>query len=321
MSAARAGSAAESPGGVTAAAPGGTFAPPALALLLAAASAAAPPPAAAQEAPGLDRVEAAADSGLADSARAMLERWLEERAAGASPDARARAEFLRARLTRDADSAASRYLRAAVDGGAGYGDRAWLRLAQLRLAGGEYRRALRVLDRLRSDYPSTDLTAESWLWTGHARRAAGEDAWACAAWERALESAVTSDGEVRRRAREAMSGCGAAAAPGEGAAAGGGKDRPPPADTTPRGVPDTAATRSGWVVQLGAFRDRTGAEKLRRAVGEQVPEADPVVVSAGPEGELYRVQTRPPTGRAAARDLARELESRQFSVILVRIGP
>lgn len=302
----------------------------AAALAAAALALAAPRGAEGQEAPALDRVEAAADSGRADRARSLLERWFESRAGEASPEARTRAEFLRARLTSDADSAARIYLRAAVDGGAGYGDRAWLRLAQLRLAAGEHRKALQALDRLRSDYPATDLTAESWLWTGRARRAAGEDAWACSAWERALEAAGSADGRIRRRVREALGGCGGAAADAAGAASG---ERPAdpspapdsvapaPADSAGPTPPDTAAPRSGWVVQLGAFRDRSGAEKLRRAVGEAIPDADPVVVSAGPDGELYRVQTRPPTDRAAARELARELEARQFSVILVRIGP
>lgn len=282
---------------------------------------AAPRSAAAQEAPSLDRVEAAADSGRVDSARAMLERWYAGRSEGAPPRARSRARFLRARLTADADSAASDYLRVAMGGDARYGDRAWLRLAQLRLAAEEPERALRVLERLRTDYPGTDLAAESWLWTGHAREAAGRPAEACAAWRRSLEAAGSPDRTVRRRARSALGSCTeaerAAAPPPDAAGAGGAR-----ADSARGGRAAPAdSARSAWAVQLGAFRDRTGAQKLRRAAGEEVPEVDLVIVSPGPEDDLYRVQTRPPSERAAARRLAERFESRQLPAIVVRIRP
>lgn len=273
---------------------------------------AAPAPALAQEAPTLDRVEAAADSGRVDSARAMLERWRADRSEGASARALSRARFLRARLTADADSAAERYLRVAVEGTGAYGDRAWLRVAQLRLAGEEPERALRALERLRSDYPGTDLTAESWLWTARAREVAGSAAEACSAWRRTRETAPASGRSVRRQAREALRACDA----GEARAA---------ADTAARaGEPAAApadAARSGWAVQLGAFSEHANAERLRRAVGERVSEAELVIVPPGAEDELFRLQTRPPTDRSAARRLARELEARGISAFAVRVRP
>lgn len=272
----------------------------------------------AQQPPALDAVEAAADSGRTDSARAMLDRWMETRGEDASPEQRTRAGFLRARLTENADSAASRYLRVAVDGGPGYGDRAWLRLAQLRMAAGEPGRALEVLARLRSDYPGTGLTARSWLWTGHARRAAGQGEEACAAWRRALESSRADEEAVRSRSRAALDGCGSAAADEEVAAGEAGEARP---DSVQQLRADSAAPRSGWVVQLGAFRHRSGAEKLRRTVGERVPDAELVIVPPGNDEKLHRVQTFPPGDRASARSLADELESRQISAIVVRTRP
>lgn len=258
---------------------------------------AAPRTAAAQEAPPLDRIESAADSGRVDSARAMLERWTEARAGDAGSEARLRARYLRARLTSDADSAADLYLKAAVAGGAGVGDRAWLRLAQLRLAAGEPERALRVLDRLRSDYPATALTAESWLWTGHAHRAAGREEAACGAWRRAEETARSREEDLRRRAREALSACEA-----------------------PTGVAADTVD-AGWAVQLGAFRERAGAESLRRVAGKRISGVEFLVVSPGPDEELFRVRTRPLGDRAAARRLAERIESRQLSAIVVRTGP
>lgn len=301
--------------------PIGPRVPATAALLLLAAGAvclAAPADAVAQEPPALDAVEAAVDSGYTDSARAMLDRWREARGGDASPEQRTRAGFLRARLTRDADSAASRYLRVAVDGGPGYGDRAWLRLAQMRLAAGEPGRALQVLDRLRSDYPGTELAARSWLWTGHARRAAGQGEEACAAWRRAMESSRADEETVRGRARAALDGCDAAAADEAGEAAGTGEVR---SDSVQQPPADSAAPRSGWVVQLGAFRHRSGAEKLRSTVGERVPDVELVIVPPGPEEKLHRVQTFPPGDRASARSLADELESRQISAIVVRTRP
>lgn len=273
--------------------------------------------AAAQGAPTLDRVEAAADSGRVDSARAMLERWYARRSEEAPPRARHRARFLGARLTADADSAAERYLRVAVDGGAEYGDRAWLRLAQLRLAEGEPERALRALDRLRSDYPGSGTEAESWLWTGHARRAAGRPEGACSAWRRAARAAEGAERPVARRARRALGSCpeGAAeeAEPARAAADSVARD----ADRAP--AADSA--RSGWAVQLGAFSARANAERLRRTVGERVPAEELAIVPPGPGDELFRVQTRPPTDRSAARRLHRDLEARGVSSIVVRIRP
>lgn len=288
-----------------------------------------------REPPALDAIEAAADSGRADSARRMLDRWMDARSGAASPEQRVRASFLRARLTRDADSAASRYLRVAVDGAGGYGERAWLRLAQLRLAAGEPGRALQVLDRLRSDYPGTRLTAESWLWTGHARRAAGQGREACDAWRRAVESAGDDEGTVRRRAQTVLAGCGSAGGDEVADSEDVSDDAPPddpdddPArtgearpDSAVAGAPaDSARRRSGWVVQLGAFRHRSGAEKLMRTVGERVPDAELAIVPPGPDEKLHRVQTFPPGDRASARRLAEELESRQISAIVVRTRP
>lgn len=285
-------------------------------LLSGAAWLSAPGAVSAQEAPELDRIRAAADSGLADSARAMLERWRAERSAEAGPEEQASARFLRARLTRDADSAASRYLRVAMEGAPGYGDRAWLRLAQLRLAAGEPARAAEVLSRLRSDYPATELAARSWLWTGHARRASGQQAEACAAWRRAADAAsgASDDEPVRRRARAALEACGSGAEeePEAGEATAGDSAAPAAGDTT---------AASGWAVQLGAFRDRAAAEKLRSAAGERAPDVELVIVRPGPDGELYRVQTRPPGDRASARSLHDEFESRQLAAIVVRTDP
>lgn len=284
------------------------------ALLLGAAWLLAPPGAAAQEPPGLDAIEAAADSGLADSARAMLDRWSAERSEGAAPEERARARYLRARLTPDADSAASRYLDVALAGRPGYGDRAWLRLAQLRLAAGEPARALEVLDRLRTDFPASELATESWLWTGHARRASGREAEACEAWRRALESSSAGEDPVRRRARAALEGCGGSGAGREPEAGAGG-------DPAAEGPSGAAAADTVWVVQLGAFRDRAAAEKLRDAAGERAPDVELAIVPPGPDDDLYRVQTRPPGDRASARSLHDELESRQLAAIVVRTDP
>lgn len=292
-------------------------------LLAGAACLLAPVGAVAQDPPALEAIEAAADSGYTDSARAMLDRWQEVRGRDPSPEERTRASFLRARLTRDADSAASRYLRVAVDGGPGYGDRAWLRLAQLRLAAGEPGRALQVLDRLRTDYPTTALTAESWLWTGHARRASGQGEEACDAWRRAVATAGPDGAPVRRRARAALDGCGSAAATDESDRADEADEAGDAgADPAPEGAPaDSAARRSGWVVQLGAFRHRSGAEKLRSTVGERVSDVELVIVPPGPDEKLHRVQTFPPGDRASARSLADQLESRQISAIVVRTRP
>ena len=159
------------------------------------------------EASELDRLETAIDAGSVDGVRDRLERWLAD-ADDASPEDRGRAAFLRARLMSDGDSARVEYLSIALDGRSSYGAKAWLRLAQLELARGEPARAVEDLERLRADYPASDLTAASYYWSARALESGGELDDACRFFDLALDAASrVGDAEIGERAGTGRRGC------------------------------------------------------------------------------------------------------------------
>lgn len=246
------------------------------------------PGALAQEGPpSLDAVEAAADRGQLGEARGLLERWREARGDGADRAASERARLLAARLSTDPDSARTLYAGLAVSGGPDVAAEARLRLAQLRLAEGRPERALEDLELLRADHPSHPLSAASWLWTGHARRLAGDVAGACEAYRSAVR--LTGDEELRGRAEGALSRC---------------RDGP-------------AVGRSdgtGWSVQLGAFSDASAARALARRADEAGFPAR--VLEPGEDG-LRRVRSGRWASRADAEAAARRMAGRGFRVLIV----
>lgn len=262
---------------------------PAAALVLAAAvhGVAAGPARAQEQAPGLARAEAAADSGATEEARRLLARWRESGAGSADRAASARARLLAARLASDPDSARNLYVRLAVEGPPEFAARARLRLAQLRLAEGRPDRAIEDLERLRADVPGGPLAAESWLWTGRARQLAGDRAGACDAYRTAAR-AVQGEA-LRAEAEEALDGCGLVGAPGTGPV---------------------------WSVQLGAFSDASAAEALRRQAERAGHSAR--VLPAGEDG-LHRVRSGRWGSRADAEAAAGRLEAQGFHVLVVEV--
>lgn len=236
----------------------------------------------------LDSAEQAADLGRVDEARGLLDRWF------ASPEAARReadverARFLRARLTRDLDSARVDYLWVAVRGDVRFGAAARLRLAQLYVAEGRPDRAEENLERMRADYPGSPLEFESWLWTGNARWAAGDRAGACAAWETAASVAPgPADESGRSLVRSALEDC---------------RNAP---------VTDTES----FSVQLGAFSSRETAEELRNRIVASGHEAR--VLAPDEAGGLYRVRSGRFPGREEAARHAVRLSEEGFESIVV----
>lgn len=247
--------------------------------------------------PSLEAAVAAADSGAVERAREMLDAWIATRQGSATADQRDRARFLEARLAQDPDSARRLYARLAVEASSEIGARARLRLAQLRLARGETDAALGDLELVRADFPGSPAAAESWLWTGRAHRAAGAPAAACRAFGRAERAAAGAGlGELRREAEASRAAC-----DGDGPAAG-----------EPAGEAGAAGTR--WVVQLGAFRDRSAAEDLRERAEEAGFQAR--IVTGGDPPGLHRVRVGRFGDRAAAEAVARRLEERGFRALI-----
>lgn len=230
--------------------------------------------------PDLSRMEAAVDAGALDGLRAELDRWLSA-ATAATPEDIGRARFLRARLLADADSSRDAYLAIAMDGRSSYGARAWLRLAQFELARGEPARAVEDLERLRADYPRSQVIAASWYWTGRAEESGGGFGAACAAFDRASAEA--------RSAGDALTGERAAVA-SEVCAPGGLR----------------------FTLQIGAFSGAGAAEVLSKAARDA---GFPVrLVRAG---GLEKVRVGWFGSPDAARLLARKLRAAGFIVAIV----
>lgn len=281
------------------------------ALLAATVGSAAPSAAQAPGAAALDSVEAAADSGRADEARDALDRWMEDRFAGAPTDVRARARMLQARLAEDPAEARRAYALVAVEGGT-EGARARLRLAQLHLAEGRHDRAADELETLRADVPGSALAAEAWLWTGRVREASGEGAAACEAYRRASGAVPADAGRLREAVAPAVEACRrgdgtpdwGAAAPADGRVAAGSTDG---ADAGP------------FTVQIGAFGARSSAEALRERAAEAGFDAR--LAERDPADGLIRVFVGAHATEAGAEEQARRVEDEGFRAIVVETGP
>jgi len=230
----------------------------------------------------LTRIEAAIDSGRVEFARQELHQWFASREMAARRDDMVRARFLRARLSQDADSARGEYLWVAIDGRSEYGAEAWLKLAQLSLMEGDPTRAELNLDRLRADYPQSELVPHSWLWSGLAQEASGHLDAACEAWETALRHADgAADGpEVAETTRAAMAGC--------------------------------AAGGLRLTVQLGAFGEESAAGALQARAAAAGFDA-----RIERDGALYKVRVGTFGTADAARTMVRRLESGGFTAVIL----
>ena len=244
-----------------------------------------------QGVPSLDAIERAADAGDTAEARGLLARWFDSPEALNRQADVGRARFLRARLAADLDSARVDYLWVAIRGDNRYGAASRMRLAQLYIAEGRLDRAEADLERLRADFPGSQLVVSSWLWTGNVRSASGDGAGACAAWERVVASpsgAIPRDD--RELARTALERCGA----------------------SPRTTPEA------FTVQLGAFQARETALDLRNRV--MATGATARIVEPEDPGGLFRVRSGRFNGREeAARHAVRLLEG-GFEGIVVPEG-
>lgn len=229
---------------------------------------------------GLDRLEAALDSGRVEGLREAVEAWLAA-ADDASAEDRGRADYLRARLLRDPDSARTAFAGVALDGRSTYGARAWLRLAQMDLSLGESLRALSDLERLRADYPSHAAAGLSWYWTARAWEQSGELVRACEAFARAItEGRGVADGPAVERAVDASREC------------------------EPGGL--------RFSLQVGAFSRESAAETEQATLAEF---GYPARVYS--EDGLHKVRVGRFANAEAARSLQRRLRSNGFSVVVV----
>jgi tetratricopeptide (TPR) repeat protein len=228
----------------------------------------------------LAQIEERIGQGRLDGAAEDLARWLAASPA-AAPEELGRARYLQARLHTNADSARAGFLAVALDGRSSYGALAWLRLAQLDLAGGDAARAIEDLRRLRADFPAAPIAAQSWYWSARAQETRGDLEAACDDYARAVSEARSAlDEETTEVALVASAGC----------------------------------TSGGlrFALQLGAFSRRSAAEDLAATVRE----AGYAVRIVSEEG-LQKVRVGSFGSAESARTLADRLRAAGYSVAVV----
>lgn len=155
--------------------------------------------------------------------------------------------FWRAALAETAASAQQDYLRLSIEySTTPRAPEALLRLAQLEVARGNNEQAVRHLDRLARDYPSSPLAAQGLYWHGRVlleNRAPDKVAAACASLQKAQAMADVGDAELRNQIAFYSQRC------------------PPPAvvnstpGNTPPATPPAAAAESTSAPKVPAARD------------------------------------------------------------------
>jgi hypothetical protein len=165
-----------------------------------------------------------------------------------------------------------------------WADDALLELAQLALAAGNPSAGFDLAQRLRADYPGSDLRPRAALWAARAAFETGEPRTAC----RLLDSARTEaagDVEFVNQVAWHQGRC-AGVALAEG-------PRPPAATDTP-----AAREAAGWYVQVYASRQAPDADGVVRRLASAELDARAV---RGADG-MHRVRLGPYASESAARD-------------------
>jgi cell division septation protein DedD len=244
-------------------------------------------PAWAQDNPVLQEAVRLAAEGRGDEARRIVGAAL----AGArlGDPAYVEALYWRARLTAMGDSAERDLRRIAIEYPTSrWADDALLQLAQLAMAAGNPASAFALAERLRSDYPESDLRMRAAFWAGRAAFDLGDPRAGCALLDTALTEAA-ADVEFANQVAFYRSRCTAVAAAPPPAAQGGqpaapaaqppalaptGQAPPPPSGQQPAARQPAAspvpARRAGdYTIQVAAVRtddeERRVLQLLRRA--------------------------------------------------------
>jgi cell division septation protein DedD len=239
-----------------------------------------------------------AAEGRGDSARVLVAREL--RRARAGDPAYVEALFWRGRLSTYGDSAERDFRRVALEYPTSpWADDALLELVQLAITAGNPSAALELGQRLREDYPGSDLRARTALWMARASFDVGEARSACVMLDSAGADAP-GDVEFQNQVAFYRQRCSAAtlAAPPRPASS---DTAHPPAGARPTGATATAGgARAAFLVQVYAARSASEATSVVRRLGRAGLTAR---VERSADG-YHRVRLGPFTTERQARDAA-----------------
>ena len=278
----------------------------------------------AQDAAGaLARIDSLIERGRFTEARAALGRWQREHptaSRNAAASDHAHALLLQGRLSMDADAAVDAYLALVL----GYpasreAPEALLRLGQGLLQGNEPDRARAYLLRLINDYPNAPQRSAGQLWLARTQYAMGANAEACTIARNAIAARSADPAILELLQHTESETCSAPAQSTQPAPA----PRPTPEPTAseparapaPTPAPAPAPTSDArFTVQVGAFRQRTSADNLARALQRQDFDARVVFV---PANSLARVRVGAFASSEAAVAVARRIREAGFPAVVV----
>lgn len=273
----------------------------------------------------LDRISNLIATGRFTEARNTLDRWQRDHGdprSGASAGDRARALYLRGILTGDAREAEDTFVRVVLSfPSSNVAPDALLRLGQGLLTGGEARRAVAYLERLRSDYPGAAARETGLLWLARAQLAAGMAAAACTT---ARDGAATAGTPNMRTLMELERDRACTATPPPPAL----QTVPPPQGApqgAPQGTPQAPPAQTGrdaaaqpvagrYAVQTGAYRELRSAENIAQQMRARGFDARVVLVGDSP---LYRVRYGTFDTGNEADAAATRIRNAGFAVIIV----
>jgi cell division septation protein DedD len=299
----------------------------------------APPALYAQDG-SLDRVQNLIATGRFTEALNTLEQWERSYAdprSSAAPADRARALFLRGALSTEAKEAEDAFISVVLSyPSSDVAPEALLRLGQALLTGGEARRAVAYLERLRNDYPGAAQRETGWLWLARAQLAAGSPAAACTTARHGVGAASSANLRTLIEIEQDRA-CGAGA---QGSVAATPRSAPAPAETrtapaaTPRSAPAPAETRTAppaatpppaerasatalrgnFAVQTGAYREASSARTIADQMRAKGFDVRVVLVGDSP---LHRVRFGAFASNAEAAAAARAVQAAGFATIIV----
>lgn len=255
----------------------------------------------AQQPTQLDRVQNLISGGRFTEARNTLAEW-ETKFGSAQSDAsttdRARALYLRGVLTGDAKEAEDTYVSVVLSyPSSPSAPHALLRLGQALVTGGDHRRAVGYLGRLRADYPGFAERETGLLWLARAQMGAGSAAAACITAREAASGASVNVSTLAGLERDRACASGVAQKP----------------DSTPRAAAPTAPAKS-YAIQTAAFRELRSAESIAAQLRAKGFDARVVRVEGS---ELNRVRFGSYASAAEAAVAGERIRDAGFAVMIV----
>lgn len=209
----------------------------------------------AQQDPRLVAAVALAQQGQGDSARAAVTTILN--ATPTSDPLYAEALYTLGRIAANTGDMQKAMLRVAIEfAGSPWADNALLQLAQMSYANGDLAGTERNLERLRNDYPTSDVLGPASLWAARAYFAQGNTAAGCG-WLQGGINAAGNNLELANQLQFLNGRCQAV----DSAAQHPDTSKPPAAPDTAKPAPATPASIS-YAVQVAAFKTEAQASTV-----------------------------------------------------------